>query len=149
MSKRRGRAGTNRWKWRWAVNDAMDPCFGDGSFGALPYFHHPFKLSPPRIEPRTLGVAIPIFRSSTRPLNRAVGFARQGSVSKGTSMSVPIESGCKRELSLVVGNYVSFFETRGSSIPTFAGWSIPIPAIPARGPRRRPAPDQHHNHSHA
>ena len=35
-------------------------------------------------------------------------------------MRVQIERGRKRELSIVVGNYISLFETRGCSIPTFA-----------------------------
>ena len=46
---------------------------------------------------------------------------RGGSPARATNISVPIERGGTRELSLVFGRYVSLFETRGGSVHPIAG----------------------------
>ena len=70
--------------------------------------------------------------SSSGSASRCLGRARadltatliqrsRGSLSRATHMSAPDAHGGKRDVSLVVGNYVSLFETRCWSIHTFAG----------------------------
>ena len=91
-------------------------------------------------------------------------FLREGgNWSRATNMSVEVKRGWKRDLSLVVGNYVSLFETRGWSVPALSGGgqraeSSGHPATPPQTPEfGQPSPgplsaapsEPHHNGSNA
>ena len=107
----------------------MDTRSGDEHFGVKPQVHHRSKLAPPRTEPKTVGVVIPMSRPRPRGLDCAVEFAIGGSLSRATNASIPAGRGRKPELSLVVENHGSLFKTRGWSNPAVAGGQAERPKV--------------------
>ena len=99
----------------------MDPFSGDESFEAQPRFDLGFELTQPKIEQKTAREAMTTLRHCTRGLNVTGRFAIGVSLTKATNMSALVERGRKREVTLVLGNNTSVFETSCRSIPTFTG----------------------------
>ena len=121
ISKWCGRCQGNTPKLRWAILQDMSLDSGDGRFGPQPHVDFRCKRTQAKIASKTVGVAIATFWPCTRGLNDAGHFAIRSRLSKATNMSVPVERGRKREVTRVVRNDTSLFETNRWSIPTFAG----------------------------